>query len=174
MDYRSDILHNFGDAALQVPELSFVISNEVEFKQIMDAIGYRPNVVLETGTASGCSALMLLQYANKVVTFDIKEVSMKYDIWRHYGVLERVKAFVVKETSEIPGLLTEDFDFAFVDGDHSYEGCAKDILIVEKCGRILFHDIYHPPIIQAINELRARKGGSYIQCGPTFGYWSDR
>lgn len=174
MDFRADLLRNFGHAVLQVPELSFVISNELEFRDIMAAIAYRPKLVFETGTASGCSALMLLQYAEKVVTFDVKEVPMKYDVWKHYGVADRVKAHVIKDTSEIADLLTEEFDFAFIDGDHSYEGCAKDIAVAEKCGRLLFHDVYHPPIIQAINELRARRGGNYIQCGGTFGYWSEK
>lgn len=174
MDFRAEILHNFGHASLQVPELSFVISNEAEFYAIMDKINCRPKLILETGTASGCSALLLLQYAEKVVTFDVQEVPMKYDIWDFFGVRDRITSHIIKDTSEIPNLLTEEFDFAFIDGDHSYGGCSRDIVIAEKCGRILFHDVYHPPIIQAINELRTRKGGVYIQCGPTFGYWNNK
>ena len=174
MDFRTDLLNKFGDASLQVPELSFVISNEAEFYKIMEKIAYKPKVVLETGTASGCSALLLAQYAYEIVTFDVKEVQMKYDIWLHYGVKDRVTAHVIKDTSEIPALMTKEFDFAFIDGDHSYEGCSKDIDIAEKCGRILFHDVYHEPIQKAYKELMARKGGNWIQVGGTFGYWSNK
>lgn len=174
MEFKQLIYDAFGDAALQVPELSFVISNEYEFHIIMTKIAYKPKVVLETGTASGCSALLLAQYADEIVTFDVIDVPMKYDIWKHFGVHGKITAHTIKDTSEIPGLLTKEFDFAFIDGDHSYEGCSKDIAIAEKCGRLLFHDIYHSPIISAIRDLTKRKGGIYFVCGPTFGYWSNK
>jgi len=174
MNYKNDILKNFGDAALQVPELSFVIFNEIEFNLIVNEIDYKPKLLVETGTASGCSALLLSQFAERIITFDIIDVKMKYDIWKFYDVDKRITAHTIKDTSEIPALIDKEFDFAFIDGDHSYEGCSKDIAVVEKCGRILFHDVYHPPIVKAINELRERKGGNYIQCGVTFGYWSNK
>lgn len=174
MNIKQEIFDVFGHAPHQYPELSIISLNEAEFYTIMDKINYRPKLVLETGTASGCSALLLMQYAKRVITFDVIEVPMKYDIWKHFGVLDKITSYIIKDTSEISALIDEEFDFAFVDSDHTYEGCSKDISVVEECGRILFHDVYHPPIIKAINELRERNPGNYIQCGGTFGYWSNK
>lgn len=169
-DFKTDISRNFGDEVFRVPNKSFVNINEAEFFRMIDMISYRPKLLIETGTASGCSALLLSQYAERIITFDVVEAPVRRDIWKFYGVDDRITSHVIKKTSEIPGLIPEEFDFAFIDGDHTYAGCALDIAVLEKCRRILFHDVSHPPIMRAINELIRRKDGVYLQSGVMFGY----
>lgn len=54
-------------------------------------------------------------------------------------------------------------DLLFIDGDHSYHGCAKDIenwaKFVKKGGVILFHDFdsSSPGVVQAVTEFYGNK-----------------
>lgn len=174
MSFNRDIINNFGEDAVMKPELSFVVDCEDEFFDFMQIIKIKEiksKLLIETGTASGISSLLLSSYAEKIITFDIIDIPIKYDIWDFYKVRDKIEFHLIKNTSEINDFVKQDFDFAFIDGDHSYEGCSKDIQILEKCGKLLFHDVYHPPIAKAIQELLIRKSGNYISTGRTFGYW---
>lgn len=50
----------------------------------------------------------------------------------------------------------ESLDFVFIDADHGYEGCLRDIKAwapkVRKGGYVMGHDIHFPTVIQAVTE----------------------
>jgi hypothetical protein len=68
------------------------------------------------------------------------------------------RAFIIKDYTTNAANLYEDkyFDFVFIDADHGYEGCLRDIKAWEpkvKGGGIVFgHDIHFPTVKKAVTE----------------------
>jgi hypothetical protein len=68
-----------------------------------------------------------------------------------------------------------DFDFVFIDGDHSFKGVRYDFELVKKCGRVLFHDYDRAPgkdapvrdFIDTIKEGKMRTTKDYA-------YWEAK
>ncbi len=65
--------------------------------------------------------------------------------------------------------MAEKFDFALIDGDHSYEGVLKDIegilpLLADEA-YLLFHDCHYFEIKEAINEALRRYPQELSDCG---------
>jgi len=89
-----------------------------------------------------------------------------------YGVAHKI--FPCKMFSADAAQGTAPADLVFIDGDHSYEGCASDIrLYLPKARKVICGDDYHsndagvphfPGVVQAVNELLP--GHSYIG-----GFW---
>jgi predicted O-methyltransferase YrrM len=63
------------------------------------------------------------------------------------------------------------FDFAFIDGDHSYDAVAADFEMVKRCGAVLFHD-YVPgnEVARFIDELPQDQ----VSRMDMFGFWQYR
>jgi hypothetical protein len=100
-------------------------------------------LAVETGTFKGTATALLAHYADKVVTIDTKNYVDKYPFWIEYGVYNKIESYIVDSEEDKVNLLADiDFDFAFIDGDHSVKGVELDFDCVEKCGRVLFHDYY--------------------------------
>ena len=98
---------------------------------------------IETGTYKGTTTALLARYADKVVTIDKFNYIDKYAFWLEYGVHDKIVSYVVEDDADKAVLLSNiDFDFAFLDGDHSVEGVKADFDMVKRCGRVLFHDYY--------------------------------
>lgn len=68
------------------------------------------------------------------------------------------RAKIVKDYTTKAAELYEDetFDFVFIDADHGYEGCLRDIKAwepkVRKGGVVFGHDIHFPTVKQAVAE----------------------
>lgn len=98
---------------------------------------------VETGTFKGTATALIAHYADKVITIDTKNYVDKYPFWIEYGVYRKIESYIVDDEADKAKLLADiDFDFAFIDGDHSAEGVKSDFEAVKKCGRVLFHDYY--------------------------------
>jgi len=117
-----------------------------------------PKIALEIGTCLGISTALIAQYADKVYTFDKADHPIKYKIWEFLGVSKKITPYIINnetEKSEICGNL--EFDFAFIDGCHSYEGVLSDFNCVKnKCSKILFDDYGYPAfpgIVKLIQDL---------------------
>ena len=68
------------------------------------------------------------------------------------------RAVIIKDytTSAAENVPDEHIDFVFIDADHGYEGCLRDIKAwapkVRKGGRVIGHDIHFPTVKQAVTE----------------------
>lgn len=120
----------------------------------------KPNTILEIGTNSGASSVYFAKYAEKIVTIDIQDYKVKDEIWDHFNVLEKIEFKKIENNTEKKKYVEAlEFDFAFIDGDHSYEGVKFDFEITKKCGKILFHDYGYWEILDpnGAKELSAIK-----------------
>ena len=65
-----------------------------------------------------------------------------------------IKDYTTSAAEQVPD---KSLDFVFIDADHGYEGCLRDIQAWEgkvKDGGIVFgHDIHFPTVIQAVTEF---------------------
>lgn len=104
--------------------------------------------VLEIGTYRGVTAAYMAGFVDQVNTIDLKRGKMQWDgqefdrvrLWEALGI-GNVSLHLVSDNNEKANLVSKlDFDFAFVDGDHTYQGVASDFELVKRCGAVLFHD----------------------------------
>jgi predicted O-methyltransferase YrrM len=154
----------------------FVVENEynlgmtavrnLDFRTICKVL--KLGTVVEIGTFCGATAAYMAQFADKVYTFDIRNL---YDrpTWEKLGLADKIEFHLVKDREEIRQILDGiDFDFAFIDEDHS-EKVRDSFDLVKRCGRVLFHDIEHPrfpAVSKFIDEIGARRIDRN-------GYWSE-
>ena len=130
--------------------------------------------VLEIGTCYGCSAIWFAQRVPMVVCVD-----MWVDIPEHFfydtyeafnantkaaGVAHKVRIVSGDShdrcTRRNIQLIRERFDLVYLDGDHTYKGCASDIRTYGRlAGKILCGDDYDPDspdlagVVQAVDQL---------------------
>ena len=64
-------------------------------------------------------------------------------------------------------LFRSRFDFVFIDGDHSFESCLRDLQgvtdVVVDNGYVLLHDGNYPGVQDAVGEVL--KSGGWVDCG---------
>ncbi len=117
----------------------------------------RPKRAVEIGTLYGITTALLAHYAEEVVTVDVNYQQIASYVSHYFGVNEKIRAIIVANDQEKKELFGRfDFDFAFIDGLHTYEGVKTDFGCVRKCGKVLFHDYgidSHPGITKMVNEL---------------------
>ena len=125
-------------------------------------------VAVEIGTMNGAGAKLLSKYANRVYTLDIVSKEHLISILPKNVTIIQIKDNLEKKVF----LESMNFDFAFVDGDHTELGVLLDFECVKKCGRVLFHDYrvgdntkWSGPR-EAIREL-----GIKVEVREPFAYW---
>lgn len=106
-------------------------------------------IAFESGTYHGLSAALLAEYFDIVYTCDIEkgyyvDNKIKYEIWDLLGVTDKIKFKMLKNDNEKPKFIEEcqkenPISFCFIDGNHAV-GTEIDFKLLNKCGRILFHD----------------------------------
>jgi hypothetical protein len=99
---------------------------------------------------------------------DAKPGGETYAGWDQQGALDRFRAFVdanfaervtirrertVEAAASVPD---ESLDFAFIDADHTYEGCLADINAwapkIRRGGMLCGHDVNWPTVRKAVLE----------------------
>ena len=115
---------------------------------------------VEIGTFCGATAAYMAQYADKVHTFDIRNLYDK-PTWEKLGLADKIVFHHVKDCEETERILSAiKFDFAFIDDDHTGDTLKKNFEMVKRCGRVLIHDIEHPKfpdVSKFIDEIGARR-----------------
>ncbi len=148
--------------------------NHKEFRDFFKTIKIKTAV--EIGTNKGMSAAYIAHFVKKVFTFDIRDYPQKYKAWNDLGVENKIFYYTIKNQQDIKEILDKiRFDFAFIDGAHTYKDVKADFELVKRCGRVLFHDVSpyykgkkhhrHDGIIKFINEL------GNIKITGNIGYW---
>jgi hypothetical protein len=144
-------------------------------------------IAIEIGTFRGITSAWMSQFCDRLYTVDLldgqvqqplwKDLPMRGDIWKYLEIPDDKIWFqpVKCNNSKERFLKKINFDFAFVDGDHSYEGVKKDFELVKRCGRVLFHDYDKAPgkacpVRDFINSI---KEGT-IETTKDFAYWEDK
>ncbi len=158
-NYRQRILDKFGPI-LNEPGAIVWPNDEIDFWSLLDEVSFSATRLVEIGTARGISATLLSEVAQEIVTFDVISYPIRFELWKHFDIYNRISSYIVSNTLGIKLMLESmSFDAAFIDGNHTYDFITKDILIVKKCGKILFHDYDWPDVEKAIKELVACDGG---------------
>jgi len=118
--------------------------------------------IVEIGRMKGGSAFLLARANNTVPIYSV-DIAPKDDEYlarqlsNHIeGGAKNVKLIVGdSQTTNYPEV--EKIDLLFIDGDHSYEGCKKDLYNwlpkLVPGGHILFHDCYNEDVQRCIHEF---------------------
>lgn len=102
-------------------------------------------IAIESGTFHGVSAALLAEYFDEVHTFEIekgyvKDKTLHDKVWQYLGIQDKIHFHLIKNDNEKKQILKNlDWSFGWVDGNHTV-GTRKDFELLNKCGRILFHD----------------------------------
>jgi precorrin-6B methylase 2 len=136
--------------------------------------GLRPTVAVEIGTSEGGAALIICAAMDaagcgKLVCVD-PTPKIAQDNWlrlAHRAVLlEGPSPEALSQVSELVG---GQFDFVFIDGDHSYEAVLRDveatIQFLRPTGYLLLHDAHFTDVREAIDEALRRSPRDLIDCG---------
>lgn len=133
--------------------------------------------LLEIGTYRGITAAYMAGFVEQVTTIDLKDGKMERDgqlfdrvrFWQAMGVGNISLRLVETEAEKAAIIAPLDFDFAFIDGDHSYQGVKADFEKVRHCGAVLFHD-YTPgnDVFRFVSHLPGAVRASGI-----FAFWQS-
>lgn len=126
----------------------------------------RPKTIVEIGTNTGVSSIVMalaLKENNidgKIYTFDISREWL--DIaWKQIKEMN-LGMYIngwLGDSTNAKNLNIREYDLAFIDGDHTYEGVKKDFdNLKHKAKYILFHDTQScEGVTKFINELEGEK-----------------
>jgi predicted O-methyltransferase YrrM len=155
---QSQIMSYYGNLNL----MQYSASNSSDnFITILQQLKPTPKICVEIGTYNGISSAILASMCDYVYTFDINFRHETEIIWGLFNARHKIKYTICKNSAEIDKLLTGlNFDFAFIDGEHTYEGVKKDYEMIAprmKPVNILFHDIQTKGVEEFIDEIGAQK-----------------
>jgi len=135
-------MNDYKDVYQYAKDKKLLTASAIKNKEFRDFFGkVKIKTVVEIGTRQGISATHIAQFARKVFTFDVYDFKRKYKVWEVFGVDKKIYYQTVTGRQEIKEFLhTIKFDFAFIDGKHTYEDVRADFEMVKSCGKVLFHD----------------------------------
>lgn len=136
--------------------------------------GVRPKRVLEIGTFLGGSALIIAAALDDIgdgimVCVDPNPRLPQENIDRIQHRATIVAAPSPEGLHKAMQIAGDKFDFALIDGDHSYEGVVRDIEgtlpVVLPNSYLLFHDAHNEPVRRGINDMLAKYKRDLQDCG---------
>ncbi len=134
-----------------------------------------PIDIIEIGTFIGIGTALIASYSRSVFTFDIYNRN-SHHIWNALNVAHKINCYTGEQSfiddviSDLKGNKDYNFNFAFIDGMHTYDNVKHDFNLVKFCGRVLFHDAHLPEIKRFIDEIGGRIVGNNKEPSG-FGYW---
>jgi MMP 1-O-methyltransferase len=111
---------------------------------------HRPEIAVEIGTYKGNAAIAIAQALKdnnkgRLHTIDPFDQEIVRTAVRKSGLDCQVKYHNGYSQDVIPGLELPRIDFAFIDGDHSYESVKRDVELISDLvpagGVVVFHDV---------------------------------
>lgn len=143
------------------------------FSAFVSTAEFRGKRCVEIGTCKGLTSLVLARHFEEVVTIDIESDKDKQSIAEFCGI-KNIVFHDVADNAEKGAVIRAlgDFDAAYCDGNHAYDARA-DFDLVERCGRVLFHEYWplQPTVWELVNRLR--KLGP-VQTHSNFALWTRR
>lgn len=123
-------------------------------------------VYLEVGVDKGKSLLTAHFFASegvKLVGVDLVDTPERIEVFRLFDSLGERFVFIHADSVAASKIFSRTIEVLFIDGDHSYEGCKRDIEawlpLMYRKGVILFHDCDEssPGVMKAANEFFGNK-----------------
>ena len=127
------------------------------FSAFLSETNFNGKRCVEIGTCKGLTAFVLARHFEEVVSYDVAPDPDKHRIAASLGI-RNVRFVDVENNAEKARLIGDlSFDAAYVDGDHARD-TATDFALVERCGRVLFHEFWpaQPAVVDLVESLRAR------------------
>lgn len=128
---------------------------------ILDVCKLGNNLVgMEIGTYIGESATLFLSFPNIKTLHCVDAYKCDLALERLKNPIKNKRCILHHKLSEsLFKEFNEELDFIYIDGDHSYEGAKRDIVMgfekVKKGGLVSGHDYnnIHPGVIKAVDEF---------------------
>lgn len=158
---RNDIIKEYGEnflisSVLRKRTMKEYKNEDLTFKYFVETYAKNKNII-EIGTNRGISSLILAMVGNIVYTYDIEEWNGMREIWKKFNVGDKIVFNIRNDDTIFP----DNFDFAFIDGEHDYESVEKDFKeSYDKNVKImLFHDYTNkfPDYKKFIDEITTGK-----------------
>jgi predicted O-methyltransferase YrrM len=142
--------------------------------EFLEKVDPKINWAIEIGTCNGLGTLEIADVSVRVNTFDVAYRNAEY-LWTLFpGMRCKIdyccgpQANIDFTIAELKHYYGEHYNFAFIDGDHTYEAAKHDFELVRFCGRVLFHDVHGEGVGQfALKEL----GAKVVDDRGIYGYW---
>jgi len=157
--YKTNVIHGGRTAWLGVPAQKIVTDAWV-YQELITKV--RPDLIIETGTAFGGSALFLASLCElldhgKVITIDI-ENRIKGDVG-HPRLTKIVDSSVSRPTVDGMRLIAKQANHVLVilDSEHTYDHVSKELdaysPMVTSGSYLIIEDTYLPPVATAVEEF---------------------
>ena len=129
--------------------------------------------IVEIGTCKGIGTALLVDYADKVTTFDIKRRPTCKPLWEFLGITKKIKHMVIPNREELyKAVESLKFDLVFIDNGKQYKAIINNFRISKKCGKVLFHD-YSKNWLAIFNFINNLDQSKLIK-RPPFVLWEDK
>jgi len=160
---------------------SFAIRGNNFIEEFIEKLNPKPEGIIEIGTFNGIGTIVLASIGNVVYTYDIAYRGAEH-VWNLFKVRKKIRFCVAPQWQidfDIKIIVARwqdklNFNFAFIDGNHTYESVKHDFELVKFCGRVLFHDAFYEPICKFIDEIGAKPIGPKHKNGHCiYGYWEE-
>lgn len=180
--YKS-VREKFGDRLIKDSDPVCSVRFDRRTTQLEELIRkVNPKRVLEIGTHLGLSAAFFAEFVDIVITLDMRGKSICYEVWKHLGVMNKIKYYVIPGNGAKKNVVKFlNFDCAYIDGNHAYKEVLLDYEITKKCGSVIFHDyawhlteegkedVFHG-VTSFVNSLPEDE----VTKSPPFALWRDK